>query len=110
MNYHTLIYQHATNNIIKSSLSAEYAQCIEDEEGRQKIKVKIGNSAATETASTVGVKRPAESDDIPHPVSCKLQIFIHSFITEIHIAPLQGHYSEALPPIFCAVYSNDCPY
>jgi len=24
-------------------------------------------------------------------------IFIHSFITEIYIAPLQGYYSEALP-------------
>jgi len=23
--------------------------------------------------------------------------FIHSFITEIYIAPLQGYYSEALP-------------
>src|SRR6218665_2525280 len=28
-----------------------------------------------------------------------LLLFIHSFITEIYIAPLQGHYSEALPTL-----------
>src|SRR6218665_1274708 len=27
------------------------------------------------------------------------QTFIHSFITEIYIAPLQGYYSEALPTL-----------
>src|SRR6218665_3991533 len=26
-------------------------------------------------------------------------LFIHSFITEIYIAPLQGYYSEALPTL-----------
>src|SRR6218665_481157 len=30
---------------------------------------------------------------------CYNPSFIHSFITEIYIAPLQGHYSEALPTL-----------
>src|SRR6218665_4008089 len=29
----------------------------------------------------------------------RLSPFIHSFITEIYIAPLQGYYSEALPTL-----------
>src|SRR6218665_1971971 len=33
------------------------------------------------------------------PCLSRLVLFIHSFITEIYIAPLQGYYSEALPAL-----------
>ena len=32
-------------------------------------------------------------------VSNRTLVYIHSFITEIYIAPLQGYYSEALPTL-----------
>jgi len=38
--------------------------------------------------------------DIPATpkIDCKTKV-IHSFITEIYIAPLQGYYSDALPTL-----------